>query len=140
MIHLKEPAKPLKLQTTCLWHQKNPTYLKNYGTQPIQLPLTLPYTPSSLFFPFSCCWYAVKSIHTTYERVLLLPIQFLQFAVVGAQTASTDNRFITFGHGSCPKLLFDTVTVHLAFPIHFCQNETKTIINILTKYLLGRQL
>lgn len=39
-------------------------------------------------------------------------------ADIGEQTASTDSRFSTFGHGSLPKLEFDMATEHLCFPLH----------------------
>ena len=39
----------------------------------------------------------------------------------GAHIASTERRLNTLGHGSLAKLLFDTVTEHLCFPMHICK-------------------
>lgn len=116
MTHFKRPLKPLKLQITCLWHKKKSTFMKNYGTHPIQLPLPLTCTRYSVFFLVD----GIRLSHyTLHAKGTSFAHQFLQYAVVGAQTASTDNLFKIFGHGSRPKLLFDTVTMHLGFPLHF---------------------
>lgn len=48
-------------------------------------------------------------------------------AFEGAQTASTNNFFEIFGHGSAPKLLFDTITKHFCLPTHFWNQEQNNI-------------
>lgn len=62
---------------------------------PVQLFMILPWL---FLFAFLWLWYA--------------------YQFEGVHIASTDNLFSTFGHGSCPKLLFDIVTEHLCCPMH----------------------
>lgn len=66
-----------------------------------------------------------QQLHTT-ELVRFILVLFLfrlpnAYYFWGAHTASTERRLSTLGHGSFTKLLFDTVTEHLCFPMHFCK-------------------
>ena len=76
--------------------------------------MTLNFTYTIMVLSFFLLSHFILHVKGWLPSLIIQPLR-----LVGEQTASTDNRFNTLGQGSCPKLLFDTVTVHLGFPIHF---------------------
>lgn len=45
--------------------------------------------------------------------------------------ASTATLFMTFRHGSPPKMFWEMATMHFSFPMHICSDRTRIQISLL---------